>query len=198
MRTMLKDSENTYGLISLILHWVMAILIIGLFILGAYMVTLNYNDAWFHEAPDIHRSLGVLTGILLIVRIIWRQINPRPVHLGTDWEKSLGRKVHALFYILLLVIIISGYLITSADGMPVAVFNWFQIPATITSLYDQADKAGWVHKIIAYVVMSLVVLHAAASLKHHFINRDATLSRMLGKNQRKTSITAKKENHNAQ
>lgn len=178
---MWKDSDKTYGFISLFLHWIMAVLIIGLFILGVYMVELDYYDTWYNKAPDIHRSIGILAGVLLLLRIIWRWMNPRPEHLGAAWEKTLGRLVHYLFYISLLVIVISGYLISSADGKAVAVFDWFQIPATITSLENQADNAGLVHKIIAYLSMLLVILHTAASLKHHFMDKDATLIRMLGK-----------------
>jgi len=177
---MWKDSTSSYGLVSILLHWFMAVLIIGLFALGVYMTDLNYYDPWYHKAPDIHRSIGVLVGVLLLLRLFWRQMNTHPASLGASWEKFLGRLAHYLFYILLLVIVISGYLITTADGQPVFVFDWFQLPATITRMENQEDRAGIIHAYIAYLVIMLVVIHTVASLKHHFINMDPTLVRMLG------------------
>ncbi len=177
---MWKDSSSHYGLISIFLHWFMAALIIGLFSLGIYMTDLSYYDAWYNKAPDIHRSIGVLVGMLLMIRLFWRQINIHPRPLGASWEKSLSRLAHYLFYILLLVIVISGYLISTADGQPVFVFDWFQLPATVTGLENQADKAGVVHEYSAYLTILLALFHALASLKHHYINMDSTLVRMFG------------------
>lgn len=158
----------------------MAVLIIGLFVLGVYMTDLGYYDPWYHKAPDIHRSIGILVGILLLIRLFWHQINIHPRPLGASWEKTLGRLAHYLFYILLLIIVISGYLISTADGQPIFVFDWFQLPATVTWVENQEDKAGSVHEYIAYLMILLAVIHVAASLKHHFINMDPTLVRMLG------------------
>jgi cytochrome b561 len=75
----------------------------------------------------------------------------------------------------------SGYLISTADGRAVDVFDWFSIPATIHGYDNQEDIAGLVHLVLAISLISLVTLHAAAALKHHFIDRDRTLLRMSGK-----------------
>jgi len=86
-----------------------------------------------------------------------------------------------LLYLLLFVIMFSGYLISTADGRAIEVFGWFDVPATITSIPNQEDVAGLVHKFAAFLLIGLVVLHAAAALKHHFIDRDRTLLRIFGR-----------------
>jgi len=88
---------------------------------------------------------------------------------------------HLLFYFLLLAIMLSGYLISTADNRPIEVFGWFNVPATITSIQNQEDIAGWVHLILASTLIGLASLHAAAAFKHHFIDRDNTLKRIFGK-----------------
>ena len=80
---------------------------------------------------------------------------------------------------LLFALMLSGYLITTADGQPVYVFDWFTVPATLT-LDHQEDIAGAIHEVLAWSVISLALLHAAAAFKHHLLDRDRTLTRMLG------------------
>ena len=92
----------------------------------------------------------------------------------------MAHATHRLFYLLLFTIMVSGYLISTEDNRAVEVFGWFSIPATITSIPNQADVAGWVHLILASSLIGLALLHAAAALKHHFIDRDRTLKRILG------------------
>lgn len=88
--------------------------------------------------------------------------------------------VHGLLYLMLFVIVISGYLISTAKGQGISVFGWFEIPASITGLTNQADRAGAVHYWVAIGVLGLAALHALGALKHHFLDRDDTLRRMLG------------------
>jgi cytochrome b561 len=76
---------------------------------------------------------------------------------------------------------LSGYLISTADNRPIEVFGWFSVPATITSIPEQEDVAGLVHLVVASTLIGLVMLHAAAALKHHFIDRDRSLVRILGR-----------------
>jgi cytochrome b561 len=76
---------------------------------------------------------------------------------------------------------VAGYLISTADGRPIEVFGLFNVPATLHGLADQEDIAGEVHEIFAWVLILLAGVHALAALKHHFINRDSTLIKMLGR-----------------
>lgn len=181
MSTQLHNTQDKYGLIAMLLHWGMAILIVGLFALGTYMVELDYYDPWYKKAPDLHRSIGVIVAGLMIFRLGWRLSNPRPRELGEAWERRIATGLHRLFYLLIAAIVVSGYLITTADGQPVSVFNWFKIPATISGIDNQEDIAGEIHEWLTTTLIVLVILHTLAALKHHFINRDVTLRRMLGK-----------------
>jgi cytochrome b561 len=81
---------------------------------------------------------------------------------------------------LLFAIMLSGYLISTADGRGLEVFEWFTLPATLSGLEQQEDIAGRVHLYLAWSVIVVAALHALAALKHHFIDRDVTLKRMLG------------------
>ena len=76
---------------------------------------------------------------------------------------------------------IAGYLISTADGRAIEVFGWFQVPATLYDLPEQEDIAGEIHELIAWALILLAGVHALAALKHHFINRDTTLLKMLGR-----------------
>jgi len=176
----LRNDLQGYGLVSVLLHWIMAVLVIGLFALGKYMVDLDYYHPWYQKAPDLHRSLGVITGLLLLFRFVWRWTNPQPEIFGRPWERQAALWVHRLFYALMAAIVVSGYLITTADGQAVSVFGWFEIPATIYGIDNQEDVAGVVHEWLANGLIALAVLHSLAALKHHFIDRDPTLRRMLG------------------
>ncbi len=80
-----------------------------------------------------------------------------------------------------LAVIVAGYLISTADGEPISVFGWFSVPATLSGLPDQADVAGEIHLYLAWALVVFAVLHALAALKHHFVDRDPTLKRMLGR-----------------
>ena len=179
-RMLLRNDRKRYGLIAILLHWTMALLVVGLFFLGIYMVDLDYTHPWYQKAPDLHRSLGVITGLLLLFRFGWRLANPLPERFGKPWEQQAALWVHRLFYVLMATVVVSGYLITTADGQPVPVFDWFEIPATIQGFDNQEDAAGQAHEWLAYGLVALSVLHTLAALKHHFIDGDPTLLRMLG------------------
>ncbi len=190
---MWRNTDDRYGLIAVILHWTIAIVVVGLFALGLWMVELTYYDPWYKRAPDLHKGIGVLLALTLLIRILWRLINPkpRPEPGQSDLERRAARVVHIALYVLLLLVMTAGYLISTADGRSIDVFGWFSVPATITGIPNQADLAGEVHLILAITLIVLASVHALAALKHHFIDRDGTLLRMLGRRgKRRGSIEA--------
>lgn len=176
---MWRNQKSGYGLISIVVHWLMAFAVIGLFALGLYMVDLSYYDPFYHQALSLHKSIGMLLVALFIFRLIWISLNPKPKMLGDNHKLILLAKgVHGLLYLLLFVLFISGYLISSAAGNGIELFNWIVIPA-ITAIGEQANKAGNIHAIAAYSLIVLVALHALAAIKHQIIDKDDTLKRML-------------------
>jgi cytochrome b561 len=174
----IRDTAAGYGLLTRLLHWLMAVAIIAMFALGLWMVTLTYYSPYYQLAPDIHRSVGMLLLFLLVLRFAWRLANPKPDDGELKpWERTAASIVHWGFYPLLFALMASGYLISSAGGRPVAVFDWFNVPA-IVSDKGLEQPAGAAHEYLAYVTIALVVLHAAAALKHHFLDRKRTLRRI--------------------
>lgn len=177
---MLKNTQQGYGVVSIGLHWLTAAAVFTLFPLGLWMVGLDYYDAWYHKAPDLHKSIGILLFMVIALRLCWRWLNPRPEPIGNALEKRLAGLAHRVLYLLMLMLIASGYLISTAEGAPIDVFGWFKVPAILHGLEGQADIAGEIHELLAFTLIGLVAIHAAAALKHHYIDRDRTLSRMLG------------------
>ena len=179
----LRNSSQRYGIISMCLHWIVALTVYAMFGLGLWMVTLSYYDGWYHQAPELHKSIGILLMMTLVIRVIWRHISPPPAAPKTHNKLTRVSAVAArvTLYILLFAILISGYLISTADGKPINVFGLFEVPATLSDAGVQADTAGVVHLWLAWSVVILSVLHGLAALKHHFIDKDDTLKRMLGR-----------------
>ncbi len=178
-----KNTSSRYGMVAVTLHWLIAIVVFCLFALGWWMTGLDYYDSWYKQGPWIHKSVGILLFLMVSIRLLWRLMSVKPEAMSNHkhWEVRLAHVAHFLLYALLFVIMISGYLISTEDGRAVEVFGWFEIPATITSIPDQADVAGWIHFTLACILIGLVLLHALAALKHHFVDRDKTLVRIFGK-----------------
>jgi cytochrome b561 len=183
-----RNTKDTYGLMAISLHWIIALGVIGTATLGLWMTGLDYYSSWYRSAPFWHKSIGFTLAALITLRLLWRWINPRPAPLPhyKRWERTLASVVHGALYILLLIIVFSGYLISTAKGQGVSVFGWFEVPALITGLPSQADRAGFVHYWLGVSLLGLVALHALGALKHHFLDHDNTLRRMLGMQSRTT------------
>lgn len=175
----LKNTGNQYGLISIVIHWLMALLMFGMFALGLYMVELTYVDAWYKAAPALHMSIGVMLFMLLIFRLLWRLSNPVPEIYGQPYEKIIGLLVHRLHYVFMFSLMLSGYLMVTADGRGIEVFVWFEVPALWVVEKGNEVLLGKAHMVLAWMFMGFVALHTAAAFKHHWIDKDRTLLRML-------------------
>jgi cytochrome b561 len=178
---MLKDSRAGYGLMTIIFHWVCAPLIIFLFGLGVYMRSLDYYSPWYHRGPEIHIAIGLLVFLLMTLRLVWRTSSTSPDAIPTISKSNLlaATAVKIALYAVVFVICISGYFITTAEGSAASFFGIINIPATAQLSADNIDRAGFIHKYLAWSLMGLVLLHGAAAIFHHFIKRDRTLVRML-------------------
>ncbi len=180
----ITNSTYCYGIVAIGFHWLMALGIFFLFGLGLYMTELGYYDPWYHKAPDLHKALGMLLVLLLLLRVPWRFINPVPVLHGNALERLAARTVHGLHYVLMIIVLFSGYLIPTADGNAIDVFGLIDIPALFGLTGKQEDLAGQVHWLSAWLIVVLGVIHGLAALKHHVLDKDDTLMRMLRSNHR--------------
>ncbi|MDX7990730.1 cytochrome b [Xenorhabdus littoralis] len=178
----LKNTSTSFGHISILIHWLVALAVYGMFALGLWMVTLSYYDTWYHRAPEIHKSIGSLLFIVMVIRLIWRFVSPPPKPLASHsyFIRISSRLMQFTLYITLFGVLCSGYLISTADGQPISVFGWFKVPAILTGQGVQADIAGMIHLYFAWIVVVFSLLHGLAALKHHFIDHDVTLKRMFG------------------
>ena len=98
----MHNTHNQYGWLSIILHWLVALIVFTLFGLGFWMVDLDYYSTWYQKAPDLHQSIGICLFILMLFRVFWRklQIKPLPLPSHSPIEKKLGHWVHLLLYLI--------------------------------------------------------------------------------------------------
>lgn len=176
----MSTEVKRYNPISRIIHWLSAIVIIGLFAAGLWMVDLSYYSEWYRTAPHWHKSIGILLAGLTLIRLVWKSVTVSPNVEGNTLEKWAAKIAHGLMYILLLILFTSGYLISTADGRAIDIFDWFAIPGAGALFEGQADLAGEIHFYAAWTLIILAGLHAMAALKHHFIDKDNTLRKMIG------------------
>ncbi len=179
----IKNDTKTYGIVSILFHWLSVLLVVGLFILGLWMVGLDYYSEWYRFAPHMHKSIGVIFIIFVVLRIVWRivNVNPSPLETHTKLEHVLSKLVHVALYGMLILMLPTGYLITTGGGQPLEVFNWFVIPSLVSGIEGLEYAALEVHELLAFGIIGLAGLHGIAAIKHHCWDKDKTLLRMLGK-----------------
>ena len=178
---MLKNSPDRYGGVAKLLHWSIAALIIGLIWLGWYMVDLSYYDTWYHDSLALHKALGMIVLVLALLLIAWNRYSRPPGDVATikPWERLAAKAAHLALYTMMVVIPITGYLISTSAGEAIAIFGWVQVPALIEVNDALRDFAIDLHFYLAYGTAGLVLMHGLAALKHQFIDQDGTLGRIL-------------------
>jgi cytochrome b561 len=181
--TPIENAADRYGIVAILFHWSMAVLVIGLAALGLYMVTLP--DAGFNTKKITlilyHKELGLLALYLLVARWAWRitQLLPQLVEHLPDWQKIAARFVHLSFYALMLALPITGWLMSSAAGIPVTFFGLFTLPDLVYRNDNLMQRFIEIHKWLGYSLLSFIFIHVGAALRHHFLFKDDTLRRML-------------------
>lgn len=186
----LRNTDQQFGWGMIAIHWLMAVGILGLYPFGLYIVELTYYEPAYKWAPHWHKSIGIILALMLIARLFWRFTNRYPAAPSnhTVLVKLASKLGHLGLYVMMVVVLVSGYLISTEDGRPIDVFGWFSVPAFGPFFDDQADIAGEIHFYVATALIATAVLHAAAALKHHYIDKDVTLTRMLGKAPNKETL----------
>jgi len=179
----LRNTKTAFGWLSMLLHWMLAPLLIGMFILGDYMVDLDYYHPWYHDSLQWHKALGVLIVTSMLLRFFWNRLEVKPQSLQPDhqWQNRLASLGHWALYLFVFALGISGYLISTAKGQGIDVFGVFELPALLPDNAERGELAGKIHEVIAISFISLVIMHALAAFIHHFYYKDNTLKRMLGR-----------------
>ncbi|MGH1486122.1 MAG: cytochrome b [Cellvibrionaceae bacterium] len=178
---MLRNTRHYYGLVAKFFHWSSAILIFILFLSGVWMMRLDYEHYWYDYATYYHENIGILFALSIILRLLWRYFTLTPELSVTlsSLEKHLAHLAHGLLYTLCITTIISGYFILAADHRDISLFSWFSMPPLPKFHSLQADLSGKAHKVLAWGLIILAIIHTVAACKHHFIDKDNTLRKIL-------------------
>ncbi len=171
--------NNTYTPVAKGLHWLMAVLILGLLALGIYMSDLPLSPQKL-ELYSWHKWFGVTVFLLLWLRLAWR-VTHRPPALPETLSAPMrlaAHAGHAALYLLMLAIPLSGWLMSSAKGFQTVWFGVLPIPDLLGRDRELGDLLQQVHKLLNLLLMLTLAGHVLAALWHHFVLKDDTLRRM--------------------
>lgn len=182
---LIRNTRDTWGAVSKVLHWFMALAIFTMMGLGLLMVDYAHLPTRF-QMYFYHKSLGILILAMVLLRLLWRLVNPSPSLPETTkpYERWLAHGAHVLLYLLMLAVPLSGWLISSASGFGLQVFGLFKLPEIAAADKDLQTLAETIHYWLFWSLVALLLLHVAAALKHHWILKDNVLRRMLPGNRR--------------
>ena len=162
------------------LHWIAGALIVGNLAFGLYMVDLPLSPAKLRYY-SWHKWAGVTIFLVSAARLLWRLAHPAPALPASmpAWQRAAAAASHHLLYLLFFAAPLTGWLFSSAAGFQTVYLGVFPIPDLLGKNRELADVLKLVHRSCTYALAALVVLHAAAAVKHHVVDRDDVLARML-------------------
>ena len=176
-----KNEKDRYGRVSRLLHWTIAILFISLIPMGIFSSMIPEETSYRNAYYVVHKTIGVTVFLLVIVRLIWNKISKRPAldNTLTSTEKKLAHRAHNILYFMLLVIPMTGFMMTSYHGYGTFFFFW-ELPP----LWEQSNVYqiwGGFHKyLLPYIVYIILGAHVLGALKHQFIDKhDSAFKRMV-------------------
>lgn len=173
----LRNTSSSYGSMSKFFHWVIFILVLFMLIFGFLLEDIPKE--YQATAYNLHKLTGLTILMLMVLRLIWRLINPSP-HWegGKPWEHYLERLVHHLLYVFIIAMPLVGWIgVSSAGRGPQlgSVYLGLPIPkdkALITTCFQ-------LHELFAFAIIGLIIVHSLAALYHHFVLKDGVLLRMM-------------------
>lgn len=183
----MTDDPNTtptpsarYSTIAIALHWVIAGAIAGSFAVGLYMVGLSLSPQKL-RIYSWHKWAGVTIFLLVMLRLAWR-LSHRPPALPATmpaWQVRVAAATHVLLYLLMVAIPLTGWLTSSAKGFQTVYFGVLPLPDLLQKNVELGEFLQRIHMLLNYTMAALVAAHAGAAVKHHFVDRDDVLPRML-------------------
>ncbi len=177
----LKNTPDRWGSVSKSLHWLIALLILALGIVGLLMGELPKTPKYFW-VYTAHKSIGITVLVLVVLRLLWRLYAgaPRPVPGTPGWQERIANATHWLLYVMMFAIPLSGWLYDSASGLrPFKLFGLLEMPKLVAPDERAAQLSHAFHEWGFWALILVVLAHAGAALYHHLQQRDATLVRML-------------------
>lgn len=172
--------NERYTTTAIALHWLMAVLLAGLFALGLYMSDLHLSPLKL-KLYSWHKWAGVTAFLLVLVRLAWRAAH-RPPALPSSmspWMQRAAHAGHASLYLLMIAIPLSGWLMSSALGVPTVYFGLWQLPDLVAKNKELADALQEIHEWLNWLLAAAVAGHIAAAFKHQLVDKDGVLTRML-------------------
>ena len=176
----LRNTANSYGAVAKLLHWGIVALIITQYVLAEAADELEDGPDKFATIAN-HKSFGMLILLLMLARIGWKLANrglPQPVPMARP-QQIAAAAGHGILYLLLLVLPLSGWMMSSAAGYPTGFFGLFDFPMLVGESHDLKETLEEVHETLFNAVVVVAVLHALAAVFHHAWLKDDTLRRML-------------------
>lgn len=176
-----RNTDSQYGLISQLLHWGIVALVATQLVLGMRAADLPFGLARLQLLAQ-HKSFGMTVLMLIAVRLAWRLGNQVPASPDMrSWARHLAHLTHWGFYLLLVAIPISGWILSSASNLTVSWFQLFTWPDLVEVNTVVAERSKTLHHVLVATLVAMIVLHIAAAVLHQFVWRDGLILRMLPK-----------------
>jgi cytochrome b561 len=174
------NSEERWGWVSQLFHWVMALGVLANMGIGLIAEEMALSPQKL-KLFLLHKSIGMTILGLAILRLGWRLLQTVPLMPSgmRAWQRRVSAVSHTLLYALIFAMPLSGWMLNSAANVPLRWFGWFRLPAIAPTSEAWEEAMEWLHVGLFYAFAALIALHAVAALKHHFVDRDAVLRRML-------------------
>lgn len=169
-----------YDRIMVLLHWLLALALIGQLLLGLWMIDLpkeppGYRGGWF----NVHKSIGLVIAVFIVLRLGWRISHPVPVAVAASgtWQNTVSRLNHGLMYVCMLAMPVSGFIGSNFSQYPVKFFG-YTLPRLFEPQPDLKALCSEIHELFAFLFMGLIALHLAAVVWHVLVKRDGLVKRM--------------------
>ncbi|HSN52974.1 MAG TPA: cytochrome b [Woeseiaceae bacterium] len=175
----LANTRFEYGAVAKWLHWLVALGILALVILGLLQSDMD-SGPQRSAIRELHGSIALLVLVLMILRLGWRWSNVTPAHPHgvPGWQRASAALVHAAIYLAVFVQLVSGAMAVATGGKPLAFFGLFSIPLPVAEDHDRHELWEEVHEAGWMAIAALVAVHVLAALYHHFILKNDVLRRM--------------------
>lgn len=175
---MLRNDERRWGAVAKFFHWTIALLILGNGVFGLLM-DLAGSPMQKVNWMALHKSIGLTVLALFVLRLLWRLGNRPPHELPAPrWQQWAARLVHAVLYLLVAVLPLSGWWYNSVRGYPLQYFKLFNLPAIAAKDTELRRLAHEVHEYLFWFLLLVLLAHVGAALKHHVFDEDDVLRRM--------------------